>query len=94
MKPVPLSEFRLNIFNIFKAMRDLGGIFEVSHRRKIYRIHIEDTGRRITTPYTIRMPKDIVPSAMIDTKPCPDCESMLVSGLCMNVDCSSYLRTV
>lgn len=87
-KPMSLSQFRLNIFPVFKLMRDTRMSFDVYHRRKLYRVWIEETGERLTTPYKRRSPLGPLPTAMIDTRPCGDCTSLLVNGVCMNRACS------
>lgn len=90
MSAISLSKFRTQLFKRFELMRDTDATFMVYHRRKVYAISVKDTGERITTPYK-RRPKQIVPSGLIETAPCAECESLLVNGICMNKDCPKNL---
>lgn len=84
-----LSTFRKNLFQAFSLMRDTHTSFEIYHRRKVYKIHVEDTGRKVTTPYQRHKAPGVSPELLITTKACPKCDSMLVNGLCLNRSCQS-----
>jgi hypothetical protein len=84
-----LSQFRSHLFQTFALMRDTKVSIDVYHRRKVYRVHIEETGERVTKPYRKKRQKHTIPNAMLDTIECETCGSMRVNGVCMNRDCPS-----
>jgi hypothetical protein len=88
-----LSQFRLNMFQTFALMRDTGVTIEVYHRRKVYKLSIVPTNEKITRKYKPRKDKKIIPNALIESKPCKECDSLLVNGLCMNQQCPSNQKT-
>ncbi len=85
---ISLSKFRNNLFHTFITMRDTGLVVDVYHRRKVYKLHIEPTDLRVTTPYKARK-KQFIPDALITSEPCKQCNSLLVSAICMNTQCPS-----
>ncbi len=88
MSHLPLTEFRSKLYDYWKLVRDSSAVFEVTHHRRIYRVSIEDTGRYIQTPYRNKgIRKSVVPTAMVDTMPCSSCDSLMISGVCMNATC-------
>lgn len=84
-----LSQFRRDIFVWWKVLKDSEAVIEVHHRRKIYKIHVEPTSMKVTEPYKPRALKGVVPTGLIDTKPCKTCGNLLVNGVCMNRNCPS-----
>ena len=84
-----LSEWRRDMFKTFAMMRDKRMTIEISHRRKIYAIHVEDTGRRVETPYNIKKSRKTPPvlNALIESEPCKECGSLLVNGIHMARGC-------
>lgn len=84
-----LSQFRKHLFESFSLMRDTRASFEVHHRRKVYLINVEATGRKVTTPYKSKGRSNRIPIGLVESAPCPECKSLLVSGLCMNKKCPS-----
>lgn len=94
MKVKALSDFRVTMFADFKAMQEQGAVFYISHRRHIYRLSVEDTGEMLKTPYKITKPRPgIINPLKISTKECPDCQSLLVNGICMNKQCPSNQKS-
>lgn len=83
-----LSELRRNLFKTFEFMREGHATIEFYHRRKVYRMNIQETGERYTMPYKKRAKG--VPEGMLTTAPCPDCDSLLVNGVCMNSKCPGH----
>ena len=84
-----LSNFRIDIFRIFGAMKDSKMVVEVSHHRHIYRIWVEKTAMMDPTPYQIKNPvraRPVLPE-LIDTEECTKCHSLKVSGICLNNKC-------
>lgn len=72
-------------------MRDTRVTVEVYHRRKVYRIHVEQTGEKVNRPYRIK-PKDIrVPTSMLNTIPCSYCSSLTINSVCANKNCPSNI---
>lgn len=84
-----LSGLRTNLFKTFELMRDARAEIRVYHRRKVYKLTIQETGEHVTTPYKNRGKSSRVPEALIDTKPCLKCDSLLVNGLCLNKSCET-----
>ena len=68
-------------------MKDTGLEVDIYHRRKVYRLHITQTGQKINKPYKPRSKTNTIPKSMIKTKACTHCDSLLVNGVCMNKDC-------
>ncbi len=87
MKMMSLSQFRTNLFKCFELMKDANASFTIYHRRKVYRIHVEETGEKVTVPYKNKGRKAVVPSAFIETGNCPHCDSLLINSICMNKSC-------
>lgn len=86
MKRMSLSDLRANLFQTFKQMQN-GGVIEIYHRRKVYRLHVEITPLKITDPYIRKQPQGAVPTGLIETKTCPTCKGLLVHNICMNKKC-------
>lgn len=84
-----LTLFRKNLFKSFDLMRGGSATLVVYHRRKVYKLHIEQTGERFTRPYKTKRKANLVPAALIDTTPCKQCESLLIAGICANKQCES-----
>lgn len=84
-----LSDLRKNLFQTFTLMRDANATIEVYHRRKVYRIHVEETGLKVQTPYRNKRRSYSVPTAFIKSAPCELCDSLLVNGICMNSKCAA-----
>ena len=88
-----LSTFRKNLFQSFYLMRDTRTTFDVYHRRKVYRISVEATGEKVTTPYKTKRPLKVLPAALVETTECKDCGSLLVNNVCVNRNCPSVIAT-
>lgn len=85
-----LSKLRQNLFRTFELMRDTNLTIEFYHRRKVYKMHIEQTGERVTTPYKITRKKaQGLPQAMLRSVACTECDSLKVNNICMNKACPS-----
>lgn len=84
-----LSQFRKHLFQSFALMRDTKATFDVHHRRKVYKIHVEETGEKVKTPYKRKSPKNIIAPSMISSEVCDKCGSLLVASLCMNKECDT-----
>ncbi len=93
---ISLTALRVDIFRMFEHMREHKIVIEFSHRRKIYRMWIEDTGRKVETPYQIKKLRKSTPvlNAMIEGAPCKECRSLKVNGICMNKSCPSNQASV
>lgn len=88
-----LSQFRKHLFQSFALMRDTKVTIDVHHRRKVYKIHVEETGEKVKTPYKRKSPKNIIAPSMISSKACEKCDSLLINGVCMNKDCETNKNT-
>lgn len=82
-----LTQFRIKIFEIFKFMESHQATIEIYHRRKVYRIHIEETGEKIKLSYNLKYGSEPIPIVLLEQKECPHCESILIAGICMNTSC-------
>lgn len=82
-----LSQLRTNLFQTFALMKSTDLTVDVYHRRKVYRLHIEETGEKVQKKYKARARKAAISNALIDTEPCSECGSLIVNGLCMSKVC-------
>lgn len=65
-------------------------VVEIYHRRKVYRVWVEETDRKIEQKYKIkhvRADGPAVLNAMIDAVPCEFCSSLRINNICANKKC-------
>ncbi len=63
--------------------RDTGTEILISHRSKIYKLSLEDTGRRIKRKYK----RSVAP--LIDEIKCPECSHVMINNVCLNPACEA-----
>lgn len=88
-----LSKLRIDLFTVFRTMRDQHLTIEFYHRRKIYSMTVRETGRRIQTPYRLRdWPKHTPLKSLINSEECEKCHALRVNGICMTPGCGSQVE--
>ena len=86
-----LTQFKRNIFPLFKIMKATGMIFEISYKGTVYDIHVQQTKKVSKTTRAKKARKEVVTLQALDVAPCKLCDSVLVAGICMNKNCASSL---
>ncbi len=86
--PMPISDFRKNIFKVFELIKN-GGEVNISYRRTIYVFSIHPVHEKITRPYRKRTRLNKIPPQSIVTGACEACEDLTQNGVCMNAKCTT-----
>lgn len=84
-----LTQFKKNIFPLFKLMTNTGMIFEIAYKGTVYDIHVQTTKKKAHTTRAKKGRKEEVTLQALDVTPCTFCDSIRVNGICMNKDCPS-----
>lgn len=85
-----IRQLRLNLYPLFAVMRTTGQVFEIAYKGKVYDMHIVATDKK---PMLTRPKRRINQTVQrIDTEACSHCDSILVSGICMNKKCPTNSR--
>lgn len=79
---ISLSQFKANLLQLFRLMIDTKMYVDVSYKGKAYRITVEDLHQDVKRTRRKRSLKD-----RIDAQKCPDCDKLLLNGVCMNRKC-------
>lgn len=82
---ISLTQFRMNVFSLFKVLSSSNMILEVVHDRKVYDVTITLTDKK---PTLTRPKRKLAPQIrQIDAEVCDECGSMKFNGVCMNRQC-------
>lgn len=84
---ISLSQFRHNLFPIFKLMQSTGMTIDVYHNRVAYKVMVIPTHEPVKIIYKPRVPRRLAPEA-IHLSECPLCGNMRVADVCMNRKCT------
>lgn len=84
-----LTQFKKNIFPMFKLMTNTGMIFEIVYKGTVYDVHVQTTKKKPHTTRAKKARKDEVTLQSIDMNQCNLCDSIRVGGICMNKECPS-----
>lgn len=82
-----LSQFKRHIFQLFNLMIKTGIVFEVAYKGVVYDVHVQRTKKKPKLTRAKRKRLDKVDVQSFDTKPCPQCNSLILAGVCMNRGC-------
>jgi hypothetical protein len=83
---ISLSHLKNNLIAVHRLAHKHGASFTYSYYDEVFLMTIEPTGERIK-PQKIKRKHKPRPEAMIYIKNCPNCNSIVVSGVCMKKDC-------
>lgn len=88
---ISLSEYRRELFKIFKALSGTGAKLKVYHRRKVYVISITPSSEADTIKLrnTKKYKKNTVRHSDIDTDTCNLCGDLIVNDVCMRKGCKN-----
>lgn len=82
---ISLTQFRINIFSLFKVMSSSNMMLEVVHNNKVYDVTVSLTDKE---PKLSRPKRKVAPQILdINTEVCPECGSLTFNGVCMNRQC-------
>lgn len=86
-----LSQLKRHLFQIFNLMAKTGIVFEVVYKGVVYDVHVQATKKNPKRNRAKKQRLEKVEVQSLDAQPCPECESLMFAGVCMNRSCPSNL---
>ena len=82
-----VRQVQTHIYTLFRMMKQTGYVFEVVHDGVVYEMHLRRTDKKPALTRPKRKKKSGQTVQQLDMTLCPECDSMQVSGICMNSRC-------
>jgi hypothetical protein len=79
---ISLSQYKANLLRIFRLQIETDMYVDVSYKGKAYRISVENLKQDVKRTRRRKSLKD-----QIQAQKCPDCQKLLLNGVCMNSRC-------
>lgn len=84
---ISLSRFKAELLVFVRLMIKTNMMYvDVSYKGRAYRFHMEDLGMKVKQVHRKRIREDL--TKKIDADECPECEKLMLNGVCMNSSCA------